>query len=140
MIKEYDQLVKIILIGGSGVGKSSLVSALLPTIDNTVRVGELNSHFTGAHTTSSSRLYHLPSGGAIIDSPGIRELATWHLPLDDIKTGFTEIDDASMLCKFRNCKHELIDENRCGVRQALKEGNIALSRFESYMTMVNERC
>lgn len=127
-----------IIVGQSGVGKSSLVSTLLPATDASVRVGALTHNEIGAHTTSNSRLYHLPNGGAIIDSPGIRELATWHITLEDLKSGFVEIESASNRCKYRNCKHTEIDEVHCGVRMALQEGIIATSRYNSYMTIVNE--
>ena len=132
-----------VFVGQSGVGKSSLINALLPDAD--ARVGELvrSTNQIGAHTTSSSHLFHLPnantsidcSPGTIIDSPGIREIGLWHLSIEDIREGFVEINDASKRCKYRNCRHTLKQEG-CEVIAKLESGQISKQRYDSYISLV----
>ena len=108
-----------VFVGQSGIGKSSLVNTLLPDADYKAKTGALvRSANLGAHTTSSARLFHLPEGGTIIDSPGIRELGLWHLSETSIKEGFREIDKLTGKCKFRNCKHTE-DTLGCAVQQGV---------------------
>ena len=131
-----------IFVGQSGVGKSSLVNALLP--DANTRVGALvrSKNQIGAHTTSSSHLFHLggsadPGAGTIIDSPGIREIGLWHLPVEDIKEGFIEINAHAKNCKYRNCTHDF-DQEGCGIIAALEEGLITTRRYSSYMDLAKK--
>ena len=131
-----------IFVGQSGVGKSSLVNALLP--DANTRVGALvrSKNQIGAHTTSSSHLFHLggsadPGAGTIIDSPGIREIGLWHLPVEDIKEGFIEINAHAKNCKYRNCTHDF-DQEGCGIIAALEEGLITTRRYSSYMDLAEK--
>jgi ribosome small subunit-dependent GTPase A len=133
-----------IFVGQSGVGKSSLVNTLLPDMASQQRVGDLvkGAHI-GSHTTSSARLFHLPpepcdekeavagQEGTVIDSPGIRELGVWHLPLEAIQAGFFEIAELASQCRFRNCKHDE-GELGCAVQRALGEGKVARTRFLHY--------
>lgn len=133
-----------VFVGQSGVGKSSLVNALLP--DANARVGDLvrSTNQIGAHTTSSSHLFHLPgtdgsrdgTAGTIIDSPGIREIGLWHLPVEDIREGFVEINEASKRCKYRNCKHTF-NQDGCAVIADLEAGLISTRRYDSYMDLVD---
>ena len=133
-----------VFVGQSGVGKSSLINALLP--DANVRVGELvrSTNQIGAHTTSSSHLFHLPgadgsmdgNAGTIIDSPGIREIGLWHLSVQDIREGFVEINEASKRCKYRNCKHTF-NQDGCAVIAGLEAGLISTRRYDSYMDFVD---
>lgn len=133
-----------VFVGQSGVGKSSLINALLP--DANARVGELvrSTNQIGAHTTSSSHLFHLAgldgsidiTAGTIIDSPGIREIGLWHLPVEDIREGFVEINEAAKRCKFRNCKHTFNQEG-CQVIAELEAGRISTRRYDSYMDFVD---
>ncbi|GAM55404.1 ribosome small subunit-stimulated GTPase engC [Vibrio ishigakensis] len=93
-----------IFVGQSGVGKSSLVNALMPGLE--VEEGEISENSNlGQHTTTASRLYHFPLGGDLIDSPGVREFGLWHLEADEVTKAFVEFREYLGLCKFRDCKH-----------------------------------
>ena len=122
-----------VFVGQSGVGKSSLINVLLPGVD--IKVGEL-SELTrkGKHTTTTARLFHIPSGGDLIDSPGIREFALWHLDEADIIRGFVEFQPYIGMCKFRDCKH--ISEPQCAMLKAIEEGHISESRMISYRRII----
>ena len=123
-----------IFVGQSGVGKSSLIKAVMPSVD--IRVGELTTKLqVGSHTTSNARLYHLPFGGDLIDSPGIREFGLWHLDEESIHRGFKEIHQASKSCKFRNCRHTE-GEIGCAVRKNAEAGLINMSRLRHYFDLV----
>lgn len=115
-------------VGQSGVGKSSLINALLPEVH--ASVGELSDIGKGSHTTSSTRLYHLPGGGDIIDSPGIREFGLWHIDPRNLLDYFVEFHPYLGHCKFRDCSHR--QEPQCAIRDAIHAGHISLPRFDSY--------
>ncbi|TCK05616.1 small ribosomal subunit biogenesis GTPase RsgA [Marinobacterium mangrovicola] len=118
-----------VFVGQSGVGKSSLINKLLPGID--LRVGELSEQSRkGRHTTTTARLFHFPDGGDLIDSPGIREFALWHIDAEQVLDGFPELRELRGMCKFRDCKHE--QEPGCAFKRALEEGEISEPRFNSY--------
>ncbi|WCN13824.1 small ribosomal subunit biogenesis GTPase RsgA [Marinomonas mediterranea] len=132
MIELYDFLQdKVsVFVGQSGVGKSSLIGTLLPDIE--ISVGELSQkRKKGTHTTTTARLFHMPSGGDLIDSPGIREFGLWHISEDELLEGFIEFRPHLGYCRFRDCSHE--KEPGCAIRQALEEGKISAHRFESYL-------
>jgi ribosome biogenesis GTPase len=123
-----------IFMGQSGVGKSSLINCVLPGAQ--IKTGELVAKGrTGAHTTSNARLYHLPSGGKLIDAPGIRDLGTWHLDRAAILNGFSEIHEHAQNCKFRNCTHSAAESKFCGVQTALAQGLILEERWRSFVNM-----
>lgn len=118
-----------ILVGQSGVGKSSTIKALLPDIE--IQIGEISEvSKLGKHTTSASRLYHLPVGGSIIDSPGVRDFGLWHLESEWIAGGFIEFEPYLGKCKFSNCSH--INEPGCAILDALKCNKIAHPRWRNY--------
>ncbi len=118
-----------VFVGQSGVGKSSLVNALFPNED--IRVGALSdAKGKGTHTTTSAKLCHFPSGGTLIDSPGIREFGLWHIGKDDIIEGFREFRPFIGHCRFRDCCHH--QEPGCAIQQALDDGKILPQRLESY--------
>jgi ribosome biogenesis GTPase len=122
-----------VLVGQSGVGKTSLLNALLPSAAQ--RTGELSvGHAKGTHTTTTSMLFHLPSGGAFIDSPGIREFGLTHLTRDAVEHGFREFHPYLGRCRFRDCRHE--GEPGCALLAALAEGHIGAQRLESYRHII----
>lgn len=118
-----------ILVGQSGVGKSSLLNALVPGSD--AATGELSGATgEGRHTTTATMLHELPGGGEIIDSPGVRDYAP---ALDDpavVVRGFREIAAAQPHCRFANCRH--LKEPDCAVKAAVEAGAISPRRYESY--------
>ncbi|GAA0657244.1 MULTISPECIES: small ribosomal subunit biogenesis GTPase RsgA [Rheinheimera] len=118
-----------IFVGQSGVGKSSLVNNLLPDISAETREVSENSGL-GQHTTTTARLYHLPDGGDLIDSPGIREFALWHLEPEQIALGYPEFKDWLGRCKFRDCKH--LNDPGCALQHAVSIGEIHPERFANY--------
>jgi ribosome biogenesis GTPase len=118
-----------VLVGQSGVGKSSLVQKLLP--DRNIRIGALSQATgLGSHTTSTTFLYPLPSGGELIDSPGVRDFALSHLSFAQVAAGFREIREFAQRCRFKNCSHRI--EPGCAVRHALGKGLIDARRYASY--------
>jgi len=122
-----------VFVGQSGVGKSSIISTLLP--DEDIKVGALSEQSRkGKHTTTTATLFHFPSGGDLIDSPGIREFGLWHMSEDEVLQGFKEFEPFLGGCKFRDCRHEA--EPGCAIRQALADGHIAQGRFDSYLQIV----
>ena len=122
-----------ILVGQSGVGKSSLVDRLLP--DRELVTSALSKTTgKGRHTTTRTTLYDLPGGGRIMDSPGVWEYGIWKMTPHEIAEGFPEFGEAAQHCRFANCTHCV--EPGCGVRAAAEEGRIAMSRFESFQRIV----
>jgi ribosome biogenesis GTPase len=123
-----------IVVGQSGVGKSSLVSALVP--DLALRTQQLSeASGAGQHTTSTTRLYPLPGGnGCIIDSPGVRDFRLWPLTPADLVKGFREFGPAAALCRFPDCRH--LQEPGCEVRRRAGSGEIASRRYASYRQLM----
>lgn len=122
-----------IISGVSGVGKSSLTRAILP--DEDIRIGEISElSREGRHTTRTSRLYHLPLGGQLIDTPGVRGFNPVFDPQQSIASGFREINEQSQFCKFSNCKH--INEPKCAVIDAVESGRISQSRYDNYLKLM----
>lgn len=116
-----------VLVGSSGVGKSSLTNRLLGR--EAQRVGEVRTaDERGRHTTSSRRLYPLPSGGFLIDTPGMRELGLVS-EREDMAPGFDEIAELAASCRFRDCRHE--SEPGCAVRAAVEAGELSAERLAS---------
>lgn len=123
-----------VFVGQSGVGKSSLIGTLLPGEE--LKVGALSENTRkGKHTTTTARLYHFPSGGDLIDSPGIREFGLWHMSPEEVFYGFRELRDLGGLCRFRDCQHE--SEPGCAILQALEDETLSWERFISYKRIVS---
>ena len=116
------------LVGQSGVGKSSLVTALVPAA--ALAVGELVRAADGRHTTTAARLFALPHGAALIDSPGVRDFAPAVGALDARSLGFSEVRALAPGCRFTDCRH--LREPGCAVRAAAESGALAPRRYESY--------
>lgn len=141
-LHSYEALEKLLLnqtsvfVGQSGVGKSTLISLILPheiqiqtqTISNRTELGK--------HTTSNSCLYHLPAGGALIDSPGVREIGLWHMSSDQIARGFREFIPFLGHCKFRNCNHQ--HDPGCALKEAVKNQMLNKNRYENYVKILTQ--
>lgn len=127
-LKNYLTQYTSVFVGQSGVGKSSLVNALLP--ESNLKVGELSERQQGTHTTTSATLLHFPGGGHLIDSPGIREFGLWHMSEDEVLEGFIEFRPFLGYCKFRDCSHR--HEPGCAILSALERGDISETRMDSY--------
>jgi ribosome biogenesis GTPase len=111
----------VVFVGQSGVGKSSIINVLLPEAAQKVSAISDASKL-GQHTTTTARLFHLPDGGDLIDSPGIREFGLWHVTEDDLMAGYIEFAPVLGTCRFRNCAHRA--EPGCALRLAAEEGRI----------------
>lgn len=139
-----DRLQKIltnqtsIFVGQSGVGKSSLISTLIP--QQSIRIGAIsNKANVGKHTTSHTQLYHFPHGGNLIDSPGVRNFQLWKVTPEQLLLGFKEFKPYLGQCKYRDCRHH--SEPECALLLAVKNGNITQQRLQNYFAIVkmNER-
>lgn len=118
-----------VFVGQSGVGKSSLINMLLP--DAHEAIGDISDNSgLGQHTTTAAKLLHFEQGGSLIDSPGVREFALWHLPVERLTYGFKEFRDYLGGCKFRDCKHG--NDPGCIIREAVEKGEISSQRFDNY--------
>lgn len=122
-----------VLVGQSGVGKSSLIAALLPGVD--IRIGDLSEgEHKGRHTTTTARLFHLAGGGDLIDSPGIREFGLSHIDPQRIEAAFVEFRPWLGRCRFRDCSH--VHEPDCALRTALADGAISPERMASFRAIL----
>ena len=124
-----------LLSGNSGVGKSSLLNRFIPDAD--ARVAEISdAHDTGVHTTTFSEMMALPQGGFVIDTPGVKGFGTFDMRPEEIGSYFKEIFRFSKDCRFNNCTHT--HEPGCAVRRAVEEHYIAESRYQSYLSMLQD--
>lgn len=122
-----------VFVGQSGVGKSSIISRILPQ-QNDIITGDVSEHSNlGRHTTSNSCLYHLAGGGHLIDSPGVREFSLSDMPIRNIAEGFREFRTYITECQFRNCNHQ--NAPGCAVMKALHQGDISQERYDSYVKL-----
>lgn len=127
---------KVSLVSGhSGVGKSTLLNTLNPDLNlKTHIISDFNSK--GQHTTTFAQMYPWPFGGFIIDTPGIKEFGLVHIDKTELQGYFPEILELKSACKFDNCIH--VNEPKCAVRDAVDNNEIAISRYENYLTFLGE--
>ena len=124
-----------VLSGQSGVGKSSLLNALVPGLD--LRVGRISKRRgRGRHTTVAAALYRYPPGGYVADTPGLQYLALWGLDPAALQRGFAEIAAAAEGCRFADCRHRV--EPGCAVTEAVARGSISQRRVRSYLRLLDE--
>ena len=123
-----------IIVGQSGVGKSSLINALIQDAEQqTAAISRATGE--GRHTTANSVMLALPSGGGVIDSPGVRDYAPAIDGVDAVAAGFREICAQAAECRFANCRH--LREPQCAVKAAVEDGSISARRYESYRRLLN---
>ena len=137
-----DQLMPLLkdkitlLSGNSGVGKSTLINQILPHAN--LKTAEISdAHNTGMHTTTFSEMLALPEGGYLIDTPGIKGFGTFDIEPEELTSYFRDIFHFARDCKFSNCTHT--HEPGCAVRQALADHYIAESRYQSYLSMLEDK-
>jgi ribosome biogenesis GTPase len=136
-IHEVQNLLKdkvTLFSGHSGVGKSSLINRLLPDLDlRTHMISDWSDK--GMHTTTFAEMFELPQGGYIIDTPGIRELGVIDIEKQELSHFFPEMRERLNQCRFNNCRH--INEPGCAILEAIEKGEIAPSRYDSYLSIYN---
>ena len=136
-VKELTATGTTLVAGNSGVGKSTLIGRLCPSREQEIRTGEISqSHRKGRHTTTFSTMYELESGGYIIDTPGIKGFGLIDIEDAELWHYFPEMMRVAPDCKFFNCTHT--HEPKCAVREAVEAGEIAFSRYESYLKILDE--
>lgn len=137
-IEKLNSLVKdkiSLLAGNSGVGKSSIINALVPGIN--LRTGDVSDiHHTGTHTTTFSEMIPLPEGGEIIDIPGVKGFGMIEFQPAEVSHYFPEIFRKNSECKYGDCRH--LGEPGCAVEKAVENGEISPSRFASYLSIMEE--
>ena len=125
-----------LLAGNSGVGKSSLVNAIAPEI--AARVGEISrTHDTGMHTTTYTEMFEFMPQSYIVDTPGVKGFGTYDMEVEEISHYFVEFFELSKDCRYGNCTHT--HEPGCAVLKALEDGRLAPSRYQSYLSMLEDK-
>lgn len=125
-----------LLSGNSGVGKSTFINYILP--DANLRTSSISdAHNTGMHTTTFSEMLELPDGGWIIDTPGIKGFGTFDIEPEELTSYFKDIFHFSKECRFNNCTHT--HEPGCAVLKAVEDRYIAASRYQSYLSMLQDK-
>lgn len=134
-LRPYLQGQSSILVGQSGMGKSTIINSLLP--NESVRTQEV-SHVldSGKHTTTAAHLYHLDSESQLIDSPGLQEFGLHHLSTDELEHAFIEFRPFLGKCRFNNCKH--LQEPDCAITAAVNDNKVSAERFATYKMLRTE--
>ncbi len=134
-LKEVFKEKVTVIAGNSGVGKSTLINFLDPTLE--VRTSKISEyHKTGQHTTTNAEMYFLPSGGKLIDTPGIKGFGMVDIEKEELFHFFPEIFDVSQNCKFNNCMH--VNEPNCAVIDAVIAKEISESRYLNYLGILED--
>ncbi|MEE8170982.1 MAG: ribosome small subunit-dependent GTPase A, partial [Phycisphaerae bacterium] len=125
-----------VLVGMSGVGKSSLLNAVQPGLR--LRVGDVSdSSRRGQHTTTTALLLRLETGGYVVDTPGVRQFELAHVDAEELEAYFPEFVDRVAHCRYPNCRH--LDESDCAIRAAVDAGEIHPDRYDSFVRMLTQR-
>ncbi|MBR5813620.1 MAG: ribosome small subunit-dependent GTPase A [Bacteroidaceae bacterium] len=125
-----------LLAGNSGVGKSSIVNAIAPEV--AARVGEISrTHDTGMHTTTYTEMFEFMPQSYIVDTPGVKGFGTYDMEVEEISHYFVEFFELSKDCRYGNCTHT--HEPGCAVLEALESGRLAPSRYQSYLSMLEDK-
>ena len=134
-LKPYLQGEASILVGQSGMGKSTIINALLPNED--VRTREVSHTLdSGKHTTTAAHLYHIDEHSQLIDSPGLQEFGLHHLSTDELEHAFIEFRPFLGKCRFNNCKH--LQEPDCAIKDAVSSGQVTSERLAIYQMLRTE--
>ena len=134
-VGDWLQAKTTLLSGHSGSGKSTLINLLQPNAHQ--QIGEISDFANkGMHTTTFAEMFSLDADTHVIDTPGIKELELAEITAEELSHYFPEMRNLMGQCKFNNCRH--VDEPSCAVQEAVQSGDIALSRFESYLSMMQE--
>ena len=134
-VGDWLQAKTTLLSGHSGAGKSTLINLLQPNAHQ--QIGDISDFANkGVHTTTFAEMFSLDADTHVIDTPGIKELGLAEITAEELSHYFPEMRNLMGQCKFNNCRH--VDEPSCAVQEAVQTGDIALSRFESYLSMMQE--
>ena len=134
-VGDWLQAKTTLLSGHSGSGKSTLINLLQPNAHQ--QIGDISDFANkGVHTTTFAEMFSLDADTHVIDTPGIKELGLAEIMAEELSHYFPEMRNLMGQCKFNNCQH--VDEPSCAVQEAVQSGHIALSRFESYLSMMQE--
>jgi ribosome biogenesis GTPase len=134
-LKEVLREKNSLVVGQSGVGKSSLLNAADPRLN--LRIGEISeASLKGRHTTSAVEMHPLSCGGYVVDTPGLKYLGLWEVKAEELQVYFPEMSPFLGKCRFRDCLHQ--SEPSCAIKQGLAEGLIFKERYDSYLNLLQE--